>query len=422
MFGGVANNSEQTMDINFIKDLLDRYIAGSATPEEQRIIEKWLEANEFPENHWSSMDAQSKAAVVAEINLELKKTIDNNPLPRENKIFSPLPWYRRLYVQLAAASVIIIAADFGWYYIFQATEIQTAATAEKTIKIKQNDIAPGTNKAILMLDGGDTVVLDDSHNGVLATQGNTQVSKKGGLLVYNSNRLLKTEKVVTYNTLVTPRGGQYQLILPDGSKVWLNAASSIRYPVIFADDIREVEIKGEAYFEVVPHLVSGKKIPFNVKIMSAGGEEKSVVEVLGTHFNINAYDEEASMNTTLLQGKVRVTPGAYANTKNTVVLAPGQQAQVNTNGKSKVIYNADVDEAVAWKNGLFLMNRVGIAVMLRQIARWYDVEIVYVHGIPEGRISGDIPRSMQLSEVLRVLELSGVTFKIAGKKIIVEPN
>lgn len=221
--------------------------------------------------------------------------------------------------------------------------------------------------------------------------------------------------------LATPRGGQYNLVLPDGSHVWLNAASSIRYPVAFTNHARVVEVSGEVYFEVAPRKAAGKKVPFQVKVIDGAGEQKSFIEVLGTHFNINAYDDERSINTTLLEGKVNVHVNENSTVKgNSILLAPGQQARV-MDGEIKIIGEVDVNEAVAWKNGLFMMHRAEIPAVLRQLARWYDVDIEYNGGTPKGKISGDIPRSMQLSEVLKVMELSGVKCKIAGRKIVVEP-
>lgn len=420
MFGRawVQNNSEQTMDIRIIKDLLDRYIAGSASPAEQKIVEQWLDENELPENDWHKMNSEEKAAWMTDLHNELKKDIDTARSPQEEKRPIPFPWYRRLYVHLAAAAAIIIAAGTGWYFMFNVPEISRPVIAKKNVQ--KNDIRPGSNKAVLTLANGKNVVLDDSGNGVLTKQGNIEVSKKGAQLVYSENDEKGAEKMLAYNMLTTPRGGQYKLVLPDGSQVWLNAASSIRYPVEFADDIREVEIKGEAYFEVASQIRKGKKIPFNVHVASADGEKKSSIEVLGTHFNINAYDDEVSVNTTLLEGRVKVLlPGK--NAADAAILSPGQQAQINTTHEIKVISEVNTEETIAWKNGLFLMNKAAIPVVLRQLARWYDVDIVYTHGIPAGRITGDIPRSMQLSEVLKVMELSGIKFRIEGKQIIVEP-
>jgi len=409
------------MDISNIKDLLDKYLAGRANLAEQQLVEKWLEETESWENEWDKMNAEDKSAWINNLHDELKKNIAGRTVPFRNEGFISAPWYSRWYFRVAAAAIFIIAAVGSWYFLLNGT-----GTPKKIVTARQaqnNDVLPGTNKAVLTLANGDTVVLDNADNGVIVRQGNTEVSKKGAQLVYNKRQTTNEDKAHAYHMLTTPRGGQYSLILPDGSLVWLNAASSIRYPVTFADSIREVEITGEAYFEVALWLRAGKKIPFHVNITSPDGVQKSRIEVLGTHFNINSYDEEASINTTLLEGKVKVIlPGDDTSDKKSIVLSPGQQARINSHGEINIVNNVNIEEAIAWKNGLFLMTSADIPVVLRQLARWYDVEIVYNGRTAGGTITGDIPMQMKLSEVLKVLELSGVKFKIEGKKIIVGPG
>ncbi|HTE29734.1 MAG TPA: FecR domain-containing protein [Chryseolinea sp.] len=422
MFAGQGKKQfRKDMDISIIKDLLDKYLAGRANLAEQQLVEQWLEETELRENEWDKMNAEDKSAWINNLQDELKKNIDGSTVPFKYEGFIPAPWYSRRYFHVAAAAIIIMAAVGSWYFL-----LNKDGAPEKIVAARQaqnNDVLPGTNKAVLTLANGDTVILDNADNGVIARQGNTEISKKGSQLVYNKGQMTNEDKAHAYHMLTTPRGGQYSLILPDGSLVWLNAASSIRYPVTFADDIREVEITGEAYFEVALRLRAGKKVPFHVNINSPDGVRKSRIEVLGTHFNINAYNEEASINTTLLEGKVRVIlPGDDANEKKPIVLSPGQQARLNAKGEIKIVNNVDIEEAIAWKNGLFLMTSVDIPVVLRQLARWYDVEIVYKGGKPGGTITGDIPMQMKLSEVLKVLELSGVKYRIEGKKIVVGPG
>jgi len=206
--------------------------------------------------------------------------------------------------------------------------------------------------------------------------------------------------------MTTTNGKQYQLQLSDGSKIWLNAASSVTYPTAFTGNERKITITGEAYFEIAHDA----KKPFTV---SAHGMD---VEVLGTHFNVNAYDDEENTSTTLLEGSVKIK-----NRQATTLLTPGQQLQLNKDGKINLVRDADVQEAVAWKDGLFIMKKAAIPSIMRQIARWYDVEVAYSNGVPAGRISGDIPRNMNLSKVLEVMELSGVHFMITGKKVLVTP-
>jgi transmembrane sensor len=405
------------MDTNNIKELLDKYLAGAATPAEQVLIEKWLEQTNFPENTWNSMNSTEQSVWINYLHDELLKKITERPGISND---SSISIFRRsrLYFYLAAASVIMLVLIGGWFFISQLP-----ANKEPIATLKQThytDALPGTNKAALTLDNGDTIILDDYNNGVIASHGNTEINKRGGQLIYSRKHASGAEQSNVYHTLSTPRGGQYSLVLPDASRVWLNAGSSIRYPVRFTGNTRDVEIKGEVYFEVTSQVKNEKRTPFIVHVLSTDGAHKSSIEVLGTHFNINAYDEESSINTTLLEGKVKVILTGHNELKKPVFLSPGQQARIDTRGEIKVIDNPVIEEIIAWKNGLFLMNSVEIPVVLRQLARWYDVDIVYEGKAPEGRITGDIPMQMKLSEVLKVLELSGVKFKAEERKIIVE--
>ena len=414
------------MSISQIKSLLDRYIAGSATQQEQQLVEQWLEENDQQNTEWQLMNNKDKAAWL----LQLYRDIDNSITPKDagwqddDTIDSSLAWYKKFWLPVAAALIVSIGAGIYYFLLPQ----QERATPVSVIAPQlQNDALPGTNKAILMLDNGKTILLDDSQDGVLVKQGGTAVSKQGENLMYKGKGNNDKDAPVVFNTLTTPRGGQYKLVLADGSKVWLNASSSIRYPVSFTGNERKVEITGEVYFEISQLSVDGlkgkatKRIPFIVKVNMLG-REGAEVEVLGTHFNINAYDDEDAISTTLLEGSIKISP-PRPNEKSleAVIITPGQQARLNKNGLLQLVKEVNIEETVAWKNGLFMMDGVAIPAVLRQLARWYDVDIVYGNGIPEGRITGDIPRDMNLSEVLKVMELSGVHFKIDNKKIIVNP-
>ena len=242
-------------------------------------------------------------------------------------------------------------------------------------------------------------------NGLLTQQGNTDVKKLGGLLEYKAPASFIRDTVISYNTVSTPRGGQYQIVLSDGSKVWLNAASSIRFPTAFSGSLREVELTGEAYFEVAKN----KEKPFQVKVRDMK------IAVLGTHFNVKAYEDEAETKTSLLEGSVKIIQGKEAG-----LLKPGQQAVINFKDDKVKIATADMVEVIAWKNGLFRFEGANIETIMREIGRWYDVEIVYAGKVPMRRFEGKINRNAGLSEVLRILELSNVKFSIAGKKIIVQ--
>jgi len=274
-------------------------------------------------------------------------------------------------------------------------------------EVKQNDFLPGKNTAILTLADGSTIVLDSAKNGALTSQGNTKVIKlNNGQLAYSSSGATNE---VLYNTMSTPRGGQYKLVLSDGSKVWLNAASSIHYPTSFPGNERKVEITGEAYFEVAHDA----KKPFKVSV------NNMEVQVLGTHFNVNAYRDERTINTTLLEGSVKVTKGSSMS-----ILKPGQQAIIQQAGDDKKITvenNIDVEAVIAWKNGYFSFTNADMTAVMRQISRWYDVDIVYEGKIPDRKFGGEISRNLNASQALKILQASKVHFRIEGKKIIVLP-
>ena len=306
-----------------------------------------------------------------------------------------------------AASVLVILG--GAYFISDKKEYAIAKedssssvglTTEKSAKI-----LPGGHHAVLTTSDGKAIILDSMPNGLLTQQGNTDVKKLGGLLEYKAPASFIRDTVISYNTVSTPRGGQYQIVLSDGSKVWLNAASSIRFPTAFSGSLREVELTGEAYFEVAKN----KEKPFQVKVRDMK------IAVLGTHFNVKAYEDEAETKTSLLEGSVKIIQGKEAG-----LLKPGQQAVINFKDDKVKIATADMVEVIAWKNGLFRFEGANIETIMREIGRWYDVEIVYAGKVPMRRFEGKINRNAGLSEVLRILELSNVKFSIAGKKIIVQ--
>jgi transmembrane sensor len=306
--------------------------------------------------------------------------------------------------------------------IFAITYLVTNRTTTKNVIVRnispkpilKNDVAPGGNKAILTLADGSSIVLDSASNGTLGQQGNIKIIKlDNGLLAYSVNGKQLTENdEAFYNTISTPRGGQYQITLADGTMVWLNAASSIRFPVLFTGTQRKVEITGEVYFEVAKN----KTMPFKVKATS------SEIEVLGTHFNVNAYEDEATTKTTLLEGSIKVSTTSFvSNTQTIKFLQPGQQASSSNDGKINILSNADLEETMAWKNGRFQFKSADLKLMLRQIARWYDVDVEY-RGNVDLHFTGQLTRNENVSKVFEKLALTNeVHFKIEGRRIIVSP-
>lgn len=307
---------------------------------------------------------------------------------------------------IRAAAVFIIAVGFAGYFLISRKPIPDVSKTPSYSEPMLNDIAPGSNKAILTLANGQKLVLDSAANGALTTQGNVTLIKLDGQLAYNKENKI-SESQLLYNTVTTPRGGQYQLVLSDGTRVWLNAASSLHFPTAFAGKERVVEITGEAYFEVSHN-------PSHPFIVRKGTTE---VKVLGTHFNINAYGDEPSLKVTLLNGSVAVSRGSESQ-----LLIPGQQAVIQERpAKIGVISDIDVDHVISWKNGLFDFDDDALPVVMRQLSRWYDAEVRYSGPIPEGHYTGAIRRQANLSEVLKMLETAGgVHFLIEGRQIVVE--
>src|ERR1700744_3070042 len=308
------------------------------------------------------------------------------------------PVFRRKWWNYAAAAILLFFVA-GYFLLNYNTKKPPVLAGQPTKK----DIPAGRQGAILTLSNGQRIILDSAGNGELTRDAGVRVIRKGGELSYGGN----TDQIL-YNQVVTPRGRKWQLTLSDGTKVWLNAASSIRYPISFVGRERIVEVSGETCFEVAPD----KNRPFSINI---AGKEK--IEVLGTHFDVNAYDDEDAIRTTLLEGSVKVTRG-----KSSSLLSPGQQA-ILSNGTDdiKVINDANIDEVMAWRNGRFIFSDMDLKTIMRQLTRWYDVDVVYEGKVPEIRVGGIMHNDVYLSTVMEFLGENGVRYKIEGKKITIMP-
>ncbi len=383
--------------------LINKYEAGTATPEEKQSLNEWYYSFDDRSAIISANEPDAEGQLTERIKMRLLQTI------HEEEVVRMKP--RRKWQLPAAAAVILILFSAGMYMMFFSKTVKQEIAKAVPVKAPlKNDIAPGGNKAILTLVDGSTVVLDSASNGIISQQGNVTVQKlDNGLLAYTiGGKTINENDEAFYNTITTPRGGQYQVTLSDGTKVWLNASSSIRFPVVFAGLERKVVITGEAYFEVAKNTA----MPFKVNTNT------SVVEVLGTHFNVNAYDDEAAIKTTLLEGAVKVSATGSAALK---YLQPGQQSVINKEGKISVVTHADTEEAMAWLNGYFQFKSSDLKSILRQISRWYDVDIVY-NGNVNLHFTGQLTRNENASKVFEALALTNeVHFKIDGKKIIVSP-
>ena len=396
-------------DQSYYKELLTRYLENNCSPQEADEILDFMQKDESNRILLHKMNEEFKniPQMAVEHNSRLR-----DQLLQKIKPATVVPLNRRWWARVAIAAAVILVISTG-YYLLSEHKSRQADNAGNLVQIEQ-DILPGGDKAVLTLGDGTQILLDTAGNGTLSHQGNSMVMKlNSGQLAYNSSKASATSSnEVLYNTITTPRGGQFQIVLPDGSKVWLNAASSLRFPTDFVGGERLVEITGEAYFEVAKFsspVTSGKgAMPFIVQLTDG-----SQVKVLGTHFNINAYADEASVNTTLLEGSVLVKKG-----KSIRKLAPGQQARMNASGMN-IINGVDLEQVVAWKNGLFNFHEESLQSAMRQISRWYDVEVVFDKGIPDIRFGGKIQRNLKLQQIINGLEDAEVHFRIEGKKLIV---
>ncbi|HWI94208.1 MAG TPA: FecR domain-containing protein [Flavisolibacter sp.] len=387
-----------------LKYLLDSYITKTISPEEEQELFYLIASGNFDEQIKEYMSDAWHMEYSELMNKQQSKKILDAVFSHERaKVVSIQQPSKRKLIWVAA-SILLVAASVTIFLIV-GNHATTSTLSKNQNKQITNDVMPGTSGAILKLDDGSSVVLDNASNGNLLQQGNTLVVKNGASISYvNGN--VPDERQVRYNTVETPKGRQFQLVLEDGTKVWLNAASSIRFPVAFVGKQRVVEITGEAYFEVAKN----KQKPFQV--MYNG----SIIEVLGTHFNVNAYADEETMNTTLLEGSVKIVKGS-----NQRMIEPGEQAQVHKDGSVHTTSNVNVDEVVAWKNNTFLFDNTDVRKLMRQLSRWYNVDVVFKGATGEPlTLYGTISRTATLSTVLKMLESTGdVKLSIEGNKIIV---
>jgi transmembrane sensor len=417
------------MDEKSLNEFLEKYMANRHTEQEHELFIEWL--NTAPLDQVQEIIDKYQFVVQRNLNEEpilyphlasrIEAGIDElEKKDQQNKPVKTL-WPSFKKMASIAAAFIVIASIATYFLSAQANKKQEIATAKITAK---NQILPGGNKAVLTLADGSHIILGDVQNGILAKQANIDIRKAtGGKIIYNASNPLNSNTPILYNTITTPRGGQYQVTLSDGSKVWLNAASSLKFPAAFSNNERVVELTGEAYFEVAkltgPAVAGreGGRIPFKVIT------NNQTVEVLGTHFNINAYADETTINTTLLEGSVKVV---QSKTNNSQLLKPGQQAKV---GAKIQVSDVDATQAIAWKNGYFIFSHENIGSIMRQVSRWYDVNIQYEDNVTQEGFIGTISKFKDVAQVLDMLQLTGaVHFKTENdpaepgkKRIIVMP-
>ncbi|GAB3910960.1 FecR family protein [Mucilaginibacter boryungensis] len=385
--------------------LLKLYLRKQASHEEIAELLDLLELSSVEEisgvleEYWEQLDISASFFETPKSEEIYKRIIQQKNKPAGFKPGFLMAWFS------IAASILFIAG--GAYYL--VSRHAPVATAVQAKVVLAHDALPGSEKAILTLGNGETIDLDSASKGMVTLRGNIQIVKKddGQINYQPANTALQKQKI-EINTVTTPRGGTYHIVLPDGSNVWLNAASQIKFPTAFIGPQRRIELNGEAYFEVAKNPA----MPFIVKV---NAEE---VKVLGTHFNIMAYDDEQSLRTTLLEGAVMLTTRNISYT-----LHPGNQAVLAKDGNLKMIENADIGASIAWKEGLFQFKDENIANILRQAARWYNLDVSYQGKVPLKQFTGKISRNIKLSEMLSMFKYAGINFDIEGNHItVLEPD
>jgi transmembrane sensor len=375
------------MDEEYYKQLVKRYLDDKSSDKELEVFAHLIREGK--------LDHYLTAALNAEAGISPEDDVMIHPVGKGRNI---MPAWLKYFT--AAALLLFSAAVFY---------VRTRSSGQPAIKTElvKNDVLPGGNKAILTLANGKKIVLDKAENGTIAKQGNISVDKiQDGSLIYQSAADQGNVTGNDYNTISTPKGGEYAVTLPDGSKVWLNAVSSVTFPTTFTGSERKVTITGEVYFEVAKDVAR----PFLVETKG------QTVKVLGTHFNINAYADEHKIKTTLLEGSIKIDADNGSK-----ILRPGQQAEV-TGDRIRVIDGVNTDAAVAWKNGYFIFDNTDLPSLMHQLSRWYGVNIIYSGNPGEHEFVGEIKRKTNLSNVLKILAVSGVRFKIENANLYIQPG
>jgi transmembrane sensor len=400
-----------------IRVLITKYLKEELSVEERETLDKWV--NQSDENRELFRQVSDKNSPDLFYN-GYKEYLDIIGKTPEFSYSQPpakmvtIPSNKRSWY-MAAASVALIVVITGYIFIKhnrQEQELTKTPTPEKPFV---KDVDPAGNKATLQLSNGKKITLTDAGNGMLAQDGKTIINKKqDGELVYEAGSVHPgTGSILSYNTITTPRGGKYQVVLPDGSKVWLNAASALRFPIAFSGKERKVELSGEAYFEVI----KDKSKPFIVALTSVSGEYdgSGEIEVLGTHFNVNAYEEEPKVSTTLLEGSIKFSASAKNKIRNSKVLTPGQQAVVNKNANDiSIVTTEDPEASIAWVNGKFSFEKTNLTSVMRELSRWYNIQVTYEGNVETNTLyTGKVDRMIPLSRLLSNLEKIGDTkFKV----------
>jgi transmembrane sensor len=393
----MKENSTQQDLLNILK----RYHEGEANAAEKAFVDHYYGFFDQLNADVPEFTPAERADLEGEMESWLLNHINGQVLPAAGGQMNR----NKLWLRIAVAASLILATAWG---IFYAAKYHHHDQVNQVAAVK--DVVAGSDKAVLILSDGKRIRLEGAENGELAKQAGIEITKtRDGQLVYKGTGQKTVNSPMVYNTIVIPKGGQHQLILPDGTRVWLNASSSLKYPVYFAEKERVVQLTGEGYFEVAKNTAK----PF--KVLSAG----QLVEVYGTHFNISAYADEQFCRTTLLEGSVRVSKQSKkSGSSQHGILLPGQQAVVNE--EQFQLKEVDVNSVIDWKNGYFIFKEDDIYTIMRKLSRWYNIDIDYAGNLEDVNFSGKVSKSKNLSEILRVLSLTGdVRFKVMGRRVTV---
>ncbi len=384
------------MGKNRAEELIRKCLEGTTTPEEDALLESWYIAAVQDQPEIPGMP--DYARIEDEIWQPLRAEQPGLPKPDQSKA-KPLI---SIWPLVTAAAAVILVVSVGRLFIPRKSPTPGIVQFQPL----QKDILPAGTRATLTLFDGRTIAVDSTNSPMLARQGDRIISALHGRLIYNANqsRRRRAPGSMVYNTLTTTAGEHYSLVLPDGTGVWLNAASSITYPVVFNARERKVKVTGEVYFEIVHNV----KQPFRIMV------KNELVEDIGTHLNINAYDDESTINTTLLEGSIKVSKGSAS-----AILSPGQQATIRPDDDSFELKQVDCDKAIAWKSGYFYFERADIQTVMRQLARWYNVQVVYKGKLPKRTFRGKVYRNINASEALGILSYFGAHFYVEGNTITV---
>jgi transmembrane sensor len=404
------------------KELIKKYLDGNATPDEEALLQSWyleaardqpgmadepdypkigdeilqkLRAEQGQPNEQAGVQAGLQAQ--GQLHLQAQGLVDLQPQVDVQAQGRPPS---RLWLRVAAAAAILIALSIGTIFIFH----KTPAPAIVKVQPVENDILPAGTKATLTLLDGKTIPLDSTSNSTIARQGNATIQSLNGQLIYSPGQTGTQAPATAFNTLTTKPGEHYSLVLPDGTKAWLNAGSSITYPIAFTGSERRVTVTGELYLEIVHNT----KQPFRI------AAKDETVEDIGTQLNINAYDDEPVIKTTLLEGRVSVVKGTASAT-----LTPGHQATIGPADKAFRIKEVDANAATAWKNGYFYFDHADIQTVMREMARWYNVQVKFNGEFPKTKFKGKVYRNINASEALKILSYFGAHFQIEGRTITV---